>query len=103
MTRRRGKPPAHLTEQGQSLWRRLHSTYQFDLPASQLLLTSLCDSWDHEQRCREALKDLPLTVTDKHGGTRVHPLLVEARQAREQVTRLARTLRIHIEESSGRV
>jgi phage terminase small subunit len=101
MTRPKGKPPAHLSEQAQSLWKRLHRTYSFDLPASQLLLTSLCDSWDHEQRCREALKGLPLTFEDKHGGVRVHPLLVEARQAREQVTRLARTLRIHVEESTG--
>ena len=97
---RRAKPPAHLSESAQALWKRLHRTYTFDLPASQLMLTSLCDSWDHEQRCREALKDLPMTITDKHGGVRVHPLLVEARQAREQVARLARTLRIHIEASS---
>jgi P27 family predicted phage terminase small subunit len=93
----RCKPPEHLSTEAQQLWKRLHRTYQFDLPASQLLLTSLCDSWEHERRCREALKALPLTVTDKHGGVRVHPLLVEARQAREQVSRLARTLRIHVE------
>ena len=41
--------------------------------------------------------DYPLTVTDKHGGVRMHPLAVEARQAREQVARLARVLRIHVE------
>ncbi|HZJ17498.1 MAG TPA: hypothetical protein VFD27_20770, partial [Chthoniobacteraceae bacterium] len=81
------------------LWRRLHRTYRFDLPASTLLLTNLVEGWDRSRQCREALVGQPMTITDKHGGVRVHPLVVEERQSREQVARLARVLRIHIEDS----
>jgi phage terminase small subunit len=91
------QPPSHLSAEAKALWRRLHRAYVFDLEASVLLLTALAESWDRARSCREALTGQPLTITDKHGGVRVHPLVVEERQAREQVTRLARVLRIHLE------
>ena len=97
---RKPKPPTtpkHLSVAARRLWRTLLETYVIDLPASQLLLSQLCEAVDHGRRCREELEGQPLTVTDKHGGVRMHPLAVEARQAREQVARLARVLRIHVE------
>jgi phage terminase small subunit len=81
------------------LWRALYSTYQIDLPASVVLLTSLCEAWDRSLSCREALDGQPMTITDRHGGVRIHPLIVEERAAREQVMRHARVLRIHVEVS----
>jgi phage terminase small subunit len=96
----RAKPPEHLSEPAQALWKRLYRTYQFDLPASVLLLSTLTESWDRARECREALAGQGLTVVDKHGGVRVHPLIVEERNCREQVSRLARTLRIHTEATS---
>jgi hypothetical protein len=41
-----------------------------------------------------------MTITDRHGGVRIHPLIVEERNCREQISRLARTLRIHIEATT---
>ena len=95
-----GKAPHHLSPEAQALWRKLHRTYSFELPASVLLLTTLAESWDRAKSCRDALVSQPLTITDKHGGVRVHPLVVEERQCREQVARLARVLRIHTESES---
>jgi phage terminase small subunit len=95
----KAKAPEHVSEQAQALWKRLHRTYRIDLPASVLLLTTLVESWDRARECREALKGQALTITDKHGGVRIHPLIVEERACREQVSRLARTLRIHTEAS----
>ena len=94
---KRRQPPPHLSAAARDLWRRLHATYSFDLEASILLLTALAESWDRGRACRLALAGQPLTVTDKHGGVRVHPLVVEERACREQVARLARLLRIHSE------
>jgi phage terminase small subunit len=99
MKRPRGKPPEHLADQAQTLWKTLHRTYIIDKPATLLLLTTLVESWDRARQCREAVKDQPLTIVDKHGGVRVHPLIVEERNCREQVSRLARVLRIHWEMS----
>jgi phage terminase small subunit len=93
----RHKPPAHLSAEAQQLWRRLHRTYTIDLPASVLLLSTLAEAWDRARACREALDGQSLTITDKHGGVKVHPLIVEERNCREQVARLARVLRIHTE------
>jgi phage terminase small subunit len=98
MGRQAAHPPSHLSPAARRLWRALFNTHKFDLPSSQLLLASLCEAYDRATSCREALKDQPLTVVDKHGGTRIHPLVVEERQQREQVARLARVLRIHLEE-----
>ena len=66
-----------------------------------LLLSALAEAWDAGRACRAALADQPLTITDRHGGVRVHPLIVEQRACREQVARLARMLRIHVEEGDG--
>jgi P27 family predicted phage terminase small subunit len=93
----RAKAPAHLSVEAQQLWRRLYRTYEINLPASVLLLTTLAEAWDRARQCREALVGQPLTITDKHGGVRTHPLVVEERNAREQGARLARVLRIHTE------
>ena len=90
-------PPEHLSAEAQALWRRLYRTYAIDLEASLLLLSSLAEAWDRARSCRVALAGQPLTITDKHGGVRMHPLVVEERQSREQVARLARVLRIHSE------
>ena len=95
-TKRRA-PPGHLSADAAALWRRLYRTYAIDLEASILLLTALAESWDRARSCREALKGQGLTITDKHGGVKMHPLIVEERQSREQVTRIARVLRIHVE------
>jgi phage terminase small subunit len=98
MKRRTNQPPDHLSDDGQQLWRALFKAHVIDLPASQLLLTSLCEAVDRGAACRRELDGQPLTITDKHGGVRVHPLVVEERQCREQAARLARVLRIHLEE-----
>jgi phage terminase small subunit len=98
---RKPAAPRHLSSDARGLWRQLYATYQIDLPASVLLLTTLVEAWDRARACRVALADLPMTITDKHGGVRMHPLIVEERNCREQVARLARVLRIHIEEGSG--
>lgn len=93
-------PPKHLSASAARLWRQLFEAYVFSAPASVLLLSTLCEAWDLARTCREALEGQPLTITDKHGGVRVHPLVVEERQCREQVARLARVLRIHLEPGS---
>jgi phage terminase small subunit len=100
--KRKASAPNHLSVPARRLWRSLFDTYQIDLPASLLLLTTLCEGWDRARQCREALKGQPLTVTDKHGGIRISPLIVEERACREQITRLARVLRIHVEEDDAR-
>ena len=92
------KPPGHLSSEARRLWTTLHRAYVIDLPASILLLTTLCEAWDAARRCRKALRGQPLTIMDKHGGVRVHPLVVEERQRQDQVARMARMLRIHLEQ-----
>ena len=91
------QPPEHLSRQGRRLWRDLYRTYAFDLPASVLLLTALAEAFDRGRQCRAGVNGQPLTITDRHGGVRIHPLLVEERACREQMMRLARTLRMHLE------
>ncbi len=97
MTKRNATPPSYLTRDGRRLWLKLYRTHVFDLPASQLLLTQLCQAVDRAGACREALDGQPLTIKDKFGTEKVHPLVVEERAAREQIMRLTRTLRIHVE------
>ena len=94
---KKASAPPHLSVDGRRLWAQLHGAYQIDLPASVLLLTTLVESWDRGRACREGLNGQALTVVDRHGGTRIHPLVVEERACREQVARLARILRIHVE------
>ena len=91
------RPLSHLSPEARRLWRSLFDMHVFNLPGSVLLLNELCEAEDHARLCREAHRGQPMTLTDKHGGCRIHPLVVEARQAREQVARLARVLRVHVE------
>jgi len=102
MTNHRAKhrsPPGHVSREAQLLWRRLFKTYQFDAEASLLLLDALIEAWDRGRQCREELNGKDLTFTDRFGGVRIHPLAVEERACREQTARLARLLRIHIEDA----
>ena len=96
-SKRRPTPPGHLSQGARALWAKLHQTYAIDLEASLLLLTALAEAWDQCRACRLAMKGQPMFLTDRHGGIRAHPMIAEARAAREQLGRFSRLLRIHVE------
>jgi phage terminase small subunit len=90
--------PKHLSAEARRLWRTLRTSYVFAAPGSLLLLASLVEAWDRARQCRAELQGQPLTVRSRRGAERVHPLVIEERQARDQVTRLCRVLRIHLDD-----
>ena len=94
---KRRSPPQHLSTDARALWLRLYRERSYNESSSLLLLTSSCEAVDRGAQCRAAHEGQSMTIVDKHGGCRIHQLLVEERACREQAARLARILRIHLE------
>jgi hypothetical protein len=51
------------------------------------VLQAACEAWDYAQRAREAVAADGLTVHDRFGQLRAHPLLAEERRQRESFLR----------------
>ena len=74
-------PPAHLSREARKLWRDLTETYVFDDPGAIAILGSALESFDRCHEARKILSTEGLSVKDRFGVPRVHPLCAVARDA----------------------
>ncbi len=79
------KPPAHLSRESKRLWAEIVKEYVFDDAASLSVLQTALEARDRLQECRERINKEGLTVLDRFGQTRPHPLLSAERDARSGV------------------
>jgi P27 family predicted phage terminase small subunit len=90
------EPPAHLSDEAQSWWRKV--TADFVLEAHHLkLLQAACEGWDRCQQAREVIDKEGVTFNDKHGQPRAHPAVAIERDSRIGFARLLRELALDVE------
>ena len=79
------KAPSHLSKESKRLWTEIVKEYVFDDAASLSVLQTALDARDRLTECRERINTEGLTITDRFGQVRPHPLLSEERDARSGV------------------
>jgi len=84
--------PAGLSPESRRLWRRIHQEFEITTGPSLELLVSALRSRDLAERARIEIERDGLTVTDKAGQVKVHPLAAVQRDARAAFVTTMRVL-----------
>jgi P27 family predicted phage terminase small subunit len=84
-------PPEHLKERSAEFWRTIVENYDLR-PADLERLRQSCESIDIIDAAREQLDRDGLTLEDRFGQTRQHPLVNVERDARAELRRSLREL-----------
>jgi len=101
MSARGRRPPEHLSERAQKLWREIAGTWELD-PAAYELLLRLCEAADRADEARAVLEREGITTLDRFGQHRAHPAVAIERDARLAVARLTRELNLSEEPEEPR-
>ena len=91
------KPPKGLTREACRWWRRLIAEYEIGDEAGLLLLQTALESFDRMREAQAALAKDGLTVADRFGQVKVHPLTVVERDSRGQMLASLRALNLDLE------
>jgi P27 family predicted phage terminase small subunit len=77
--------PKHLSRASKIYWGKVAAEY--DLTDSDIvILESICSALDREQQCRDGLKKHgSLTIVDRWGVEKIHPLAIMERTSRASV------------------
>jgi phage terminase small subunit len=92
-------PPGDLGATGKALWVKLARAYRVDDEHGQTVLALGCRAADREEACRRQIKRDGVSVRDKWGQIKPHPLLAAERDARSQVLAALRALSLPIPEA----
>ena len=95
-------PPKTLSVEARRWWRALEKGYLIEDEAGRLLLMVALEAFDRMRQAQAALtKDgLPvLTVTDRFGQIKAHPLCTVERDSRAQMLAALKALNLDIEPS----
>ena len=74
--------PRHLSAEARKIWREILSEYQIEDAAGLRILRVSLESFDRAQAARKAIDKEGMTVTDKFGQKKPHPLLPIERDSR---------------------
>src|SRR5512136_1953957 len=90
--------PAGLSEAGANLWRKLSTEYRVDDAHGQAELALACRAADRLEACRKRIEKDGVSVRDRWGQVKPHPLLAAERDARAAVLAALRQLSLPIPE-----
>lgn len=91
-------PPAGLSEAACQWWQRLTAEYSIGDAAGKLLLESALRCFDRLQECQEAIAADGVSIKDKWGQTKAHPLLSAERDARSGMLSALKALNFDLEQ-----
>jgi len=89
--------PGHLTKESKKIWKALISEYDIADVAGLRILQVALESFDRGQAARAEIDRDGLTVTDKFGQTKSHPLLPIERDSRAAFLAGLKSLNLDIE------
>jgi len=75
-------PPKHLSAAARRIFREMVSEYSIHDTGGLKILTAGLEAWDRATKAREVIDAAGMTVTDKFGQVKVHPLCSVERDAR---------------------
>ena len=76
------KAPSHLSAEAKKLWDEILSEYSIDDAAGLHILRVSLEAFDRVQEARATIDTQGMTVTDKFGQIKPHPLLATERDSR---------------------
>jgi len=76
------RSPAHLSAEGKKIWGEILAEYSITDAAGLRILRVALESFDRAQAAREAIDEEGMTVIDKAGQIKSHPLLPIERDSR---------------------
>jgi P27 family predicted phage terminase small subunit len=95
-------PPKHLSTDGRKLFSALQKDYHITDPAGVKILTTLCEASDRARSCRELIAAQGVTVCDKWGQVKPHPLLAAERDSRAQILQAFKVLGLDVPMEGGK-
>ena len=87
-------PPANLKPAGKKLWIQIASEFVISDAAGQRLLQSACEAADLIADAEAVIARDGLTIPDRYGAIRAHPLLATIRGAQGNLVRALRSLNL---------
>lgn len=90
-------PPRGLSTEAKAWWKRLASEYGIEDDAGLLLLQTGLEAFDRMRVAQEAIREEGMTVFDRFGQRKAHPLLPAERDARAQMLAALRALNLDVE------
>ena len=97
------RPPVTLSAEGKRLWADLIRGYSITDPAGLRLLLTACESLDLMRRAEAEVNRDGMTVKDRYGAIRGHPMLGTIRDARHAMLQALRHLNLDIEPLQERI
>lgn len=94
MAKRSSTTPSHLSTAAQQLWTRLRREYELDDAAAEVLLLSALEARDRAAEARERIDKEGLTVEDRFGQAKPHPLLAVERDSKSTMHAALRQLHL---------
>lgn len=91
------KPPDHLSAEAKKVWRDLLAEYQIDDVAGLRILRTALESFDRAAEARRQIDNEGLTVLDRWGQKKAHPLLAVERDNRAAFLAGLKALNLDIE------
>ena len=93
--------PRHLSVEAKQIYRGLVDEYGIDDTAGLRILQASLESFDRATRARKQIDEDGMTVTDKYGQVRPHPLLANERDSRAAFLAGLRCLNLGLESDNG--
>lgn len=94
--------PKGLSTEAKAWWKRLRTEYEIEDDAGLLLLQTGLEAFDRMRHAQDAIRAEGMTVLDRFGQRKAHPLLPAERDARAQMLAALRALNLDVEPLQDR-
>ena len=91
------KTPGYLSTKAKKIWKKLVTEYGIDDSGGLAILTTGLEAYDRAASARRQIDDEGMTITDRFGAQKPHPLLACERDARSQWLAALKSLNLDIE------
>ena len=91
------KPPRDLSREACRWWRRLTTEYEIGDDAGRLILMTAMEAFDRMRQAQAVLTKDGLSIKDRFGQVKAHPLAVVERDSRAQMMAALKALNLDIE------
>lgn len=91
------KPSRGLSKEAQILWKKILSEYSIEDEAGILILKTALECYDKMKAAQRIIDNQGLTITDRFGQVRAHPLCPVLRDARSQFLQALKQLNLDLE------
>ena len=97
------RAPSNLSKKSQTWWRKIVDEYGIADSGGLLILKTLCEALDTALEAQRVLDDQGITIKDRFGAIKSHPLCAVLRDARAQVYMGVKSLNLDIMPLNDRV